>query len=104
NLIAFMLSENYAPLENRLNAIYHRLLKVPIYYDAAKSEIRNPVLILSALAIDQNLGSIPTFETDLVDSIKKSNLTEEDKGKLMKATGRAIAAIHGYVTYLKEYS
>lgn len=101
NLIAFMLSENYEPLDKRLEAIFYRLNKIPLYYNAAKNQIDNPALVLTDLAIDQNMGSIPIFENDLVDSIKKSTLSENHKSKMMKAIGRSIAAIKDFVSFLK---
>jgi len=101
-LIAFMLSENYEALNDRLDAIYHRMIKIPLYYDAAKTQIRNPALVLTDLAIDQNLGGLSIFETDLVDSIKKSTLPQEQKTKMMRATQNSIAAIKDFVSFLKN--
>jgi hypothetical protein len=68
--IAFMLAENYAPLSTRLKAIYQRLTKIPAYYEAAKGQLKNPALVLTDLAIQQNLGGLSVFESDLRDSLK----------------------------------
>ncbi len=99
--IAFMLAENYAPLSNRLKAIYQRLTKIPAYYEAAKGQIKNPALVLTDLAVQQNLGGLSVFESDLRDSLKKSDLPVAEKEAIQKASQQAVAAINGYVQFLK---
>jgi uncharacterized protein (DUF885 family) len=99
--IAFMLAENYAPLSTRLKAIYQRLTKIPAYYEAAKGQLKNPALVLTDLAIQQNLGGLSVFESDLRDSLKKSDLSVAEKEALQKASQQAVAAINGYVQFLK---
>ena len=99
--IAFMLAENYAPLSTRLKAIYQRLTKIPAYYEAAKGQLKNPALVLTDLAIQQNLGGLSVFESDLRDSLKKSELPASEKEAIQKASQQAIAAINGYVQFLK---
>jgi hypothetical protein len=42
-LIAFMLSENYAPLSKRLQDCYKRMEQIPAYYKAAAEQLKNPV-------------------------------------------------------------
>ncbi len=99
--IAFMLAEHYAPLSTRLKAIYQRLTKIPAYYEAAKVQLKNPALVLTDLAIQQNLGGLSVFESDLRDSLKKSDLPASEKDAIQKASQQAIAAINGYVQFLK---
>lgn len=102
-LFAFMLSENYAPLEERLQDIQFRLKKVPFYYEAAKENLRNPVLILTDLAKSQNMGGLSVFEKDLKDSIQASKLANADKKKMLSSTDAAISAVKGYVNFLENY-
>lgn len=99
--IAFMLAENYAPLNTRLQAIHQRLAKVPAYYEAAKGQVRNPALVLSDLAIQQNLGGLSVFTTDLRDSLKKSDLPTAERAAIQSAADEAVKAINGYVSFLK---
>ncbi len=100
-LLAFMLSENYAPLSQRLQDCYKRMLRVPAYYTAAKAQIRNPVPELTALAIDQNTGGLSVFEKDFADSIRLSILSPEEKDKMTAAARAASEAVKDYITFLK---
>lgn len=100
--IAFMLSENYAPLSQRLQDCYKRMLQVPAYYQAAQQELKNPVDELKALAIDQNTGGLYVFEKDFVDSVAKSNFPQAQKDTMIAASKRAADAVKGYVTFLKN--
>lgn len=100
--IAFMLAENYAPLHDRLRAIEQRIAKIPAYYEAAKGQITSPALVLTDLAIQQNLGGLSVFEVDLRDSLKKSNLPATEKAAIQAKADQAVKAIKGFVTFLKE--
>jgi uncharacterized protein (DUF885 family) len=100
--IAFMLSENYAPLAQRLQDSYKRILQVPAYYEAAKQQLKNPVDELKALAIDQNTGGLYVFEKDFVDSVAKSSFPQAQKDSMIAASKRAAEAVKGYVTFLKN--
>ncbi|PSK90767.1 DUF885 domain-containing protein [Taibaiella chishuiensis] len=100
-LLAFMLSENYAPLSQRLQYCYKRMLQVPAYYAAAKVQLRNPVPELTALAIDQNSGGLSILEKDFTDSVKLCILPAEEKDKMLAAAKAASAAVKDYITFLK---
>lgn len=99
---AFILTENYAPLNERLRSIKGRLVNVPQYYQTAKSTIINPVPELLGLAIDQNLGGLSVFENDLKDSLKVSSLDDSEKKLITERAGKAITAIKDYAKWLKE--
>ncbi|WP_220417475.1 DUF885 domain-containing protein [Dyadobacter frigoris] len=99
---AFILTENYAPLNERLRSIKGRLVNVPEYYKAAKSVIINPVPELLGLAVDQNLGGLSVFENDLLDSLKVSTLDASEKKQIIERSGKAVAAIKDYTKWLKE--
>lgn len=100
-LLAFMLSENYAPLSRRLQDCYKRMQQVPAYYAAAKAQLVNPVPELTALAIDQNSGGLAVLEKDFTDSVKLSILPAEEKEKMITAAKAASAAVKDYITFLK---
>ncbi|MCO6494506.1 MAG: DUF885 domain-containing protein [Bacteroidetes bacterium] len=103
-LIAVMLSENYAPIEKRLHDIHLRMKKIPSYYEAAKQNIKNPVVILTDLAKNQNIGGLTTFEKDLKDSIQNSNLLPEKKQEILLEISNTVAAIQDYVKFLDTLS
>lgn len=100
-LLAFMLSENYAPLSQRLQDCYKRMLRVPAYYAAAKAQIQNPVTELTELAIDQNTGGLSVLEKDFADSVRISILSAEEKDKMLATAKAASDAVKDYVVFLK---
>lgn len=99
--IAFMLSENYAPLSQRLQDCYKRIGQIPAYYKAAAEQLKNPVDELKALAIDQNTGGLYVLEKDFVDSVGKSDFPKEQKDLMIASAKKAADAVKGYITFLK---
>ncbi|MFA6057426.1 MAG: DUF885 domain-containing protein [Taibaiella sp.] len=100
--IAFMLSENYAPLSQRLQDCYKRIEQIPAYYKAAAEQLKNPVDELKALAIDQNTGGLYVLEKDFMDSVAKSDFPKEQKDLMIASAKKAADAVKGYVTFLKN--
>ena len=72
-----MLNNNYDTLPVRLHNFYLKMKNIPAYYEAAKKQIKNPTVEHTQLAIDQNLGGLSVFETDLEDALKKDNPKKE---------------------------
>jgi len=101
-LIAFMLSENYAPLTDRLRAAYKRLQQVPGYYAGAMQKWNNAVTELQQLAIDQNAGGLYVLEKDFPDSVKKAGFPAAERDSMLNAAARAAAAVKEYVAFLKN--
>lgn len=101
NTFAFILNENYAPLETRLRSFGSRLQAVPAYYEAAKKQINNPVPELTSLAIDQNNGGLSVFEKDFVDSLKKTTIPAAEQTALVANAKAAAKAIRDYADWLK---
>jgi uncharacterized protein (DUF885 family) len=99
---AEIINNNYAPLAQRLAAVKERLKFVPAYYEAAKKNIQNPTAEHTALAIDQNTGGLSVFEVDLVEALKKSSISAQEKEKISSLSKDAISAIQSYCSYLKE--
>jgi len=81
---AFILNEHYAPLATRLKSFYQKMANIPAYYEEAKKQIKNPVVELTSLAVDQHLNGVPVIEKDFADSLKKNqhpgNGTKTDAG------------------------
>ena len=102
-LIAFMLSEKYAPLADRLKDCYKRIQQIPAYYEAARQQLKNPVAELKQLGIDQNEGGLYVLEKDFADSLKLANFPQAEKDSMLAAAKAAAAAVKGYVAYLKSW-
>ena len=54
------------------------------------------------LAIDQNLGGLSVFETDLFDALTKSKLSEMEKKSILDKSKLAVASIKNYAEWLKK--
>lgn len=101
NTFAFILNENYAPLESRLRSFASRLQQVPAYYEAAKKQIKDPVPELRLLAIDQNNGGLSVFEKDFADSLKKTAIPAAEQAVMVTNAKLAAKAIREYADWLK---
>lgn len=101
NTFAFILNENYAPLETRLRSFASRLRNIPAYYEAAKKQIKDPVPELTSLAIDQNNGGLSVFEKDFADSLKKTGIPAAEQAAMISSAKTATKAIRDYAVWLK---
>lgn len=101
NTFAFILNENYAPLESRLRSFSIRLQQVPAYYEAAKKQIKDPVPELTSLAIDQNNGGLSVFEKDFADSLKKTSIPAAEQAAMVANANVAAKSIRAYADWLK---
>jgi uncharacterized protein (DUF885 family) len=99
-LFADILGNEYDLLDNRLRSFYRKLIFVPAYYEAAKKNIKNPTLEHTALAIEQNMGGISVFETDLKEALAKSSISDGEKTQYAAAAALAVTAIKDYAEWL----
>ncbi|AMR34665.1 hypothetical protein A0256_24105 [Mucilaginibacter sp. PAMC 26640] len=98
---AVILNEHYAPLDKRLKSFYQRLAFVPAYYKEAEKQIKNPVVELTSLAIDQHLNGVSVIESDFADSLKKSKISTAEQKQMLDRARTAAEAIKSYATWLK---
>jgi uncharacterized protein (DUF885 family) len=99
---AKMINEQYAPLDERLRNLYKRLVRVDDYYAAAKSNIKQPTIVHTTLAISQNRGAAEVFGAAVIDSIDKSGLSSQEKVDLKTAVEEAKQAVLGYADWLEK--
>jgi uncharacterized protein (DUF885 family) len=99
---ALLLTERYAPLDQRLHSFGVKLKNVPAYYQAARKNIDKPTIVHTDLAIDQNEGLMEIFGQMLQDSLKKSNLSKEEKAQIIMDAQQAKYAILDYVGWLRQ--
>ncbi|SDS08683.1 Uncharacterized conserved protein, DUF885 familyt [Mucilaginibacter mallensis] len=98
---AYILNEHYAPLAKRLRNFYQKMANIPDYYKEAEKQIKNPVVELTNLAIDQHLNGVGTFEKDFADSLKKSNIPEAEQKQMLDRAAVSATAIRGFAAFLK---
>ena len=99
---AEILAGNYDSLDVRLRNFYLKMANIPAYYEAAKKNIKNPTIEHTQLAIEQNLGGISVFETDLHDALNKVKFGEHEKQSIEATAKTAIAAIKDFADWLKN--
>ncbi len=99
---AYIINEPYDKLEKRLANIQKKLQNVTAFYDAAKANLSHPAKELTALAIQQNQGGISVFETDLMDSLKVSKLSQQQKDAITTSAKTAITSIKDYINWLES--
>lgn len=99
---AEILNGNYDSLDVRLRNFYLKMANIPAYYEAAKKNIKNPTLEHTQLAIDQNLGGISVFETDLKDALNKVKFGEHEKQSIEATAKASVAAIKDFADWLKK--
>ena len=99
---AYILNEHYAPLDKRLNSFYQRMAAIPAYYKEAEKQIKNPVVELTNLAVEQHEGGLSVIESDFADSLKKTNIPEATKKLMLDRAKLSVDAIKGFTAFLKN--
>ena len=97
-----ILSQNYAPLDERLKTLSKHLQHADAYYAAALSMVYQPTKEHTDLAIKQNEGSLGVFGAGLADSIKASTLSQPEKDTLQAHVSLTVTAIKNYVAGLTK--
>ena len=97
---AQIINEDFAPLDERLISVIARLENVPAYYEAARSNISDPTLEHTQLAIMQNQGAFSVLSDALVKQVADSGLTAEQKSLFTTRFNAATAAITLHIEWL----
>jgi len=97
---ARQLDTEYAPYDTRLAHVLKRLDSVPAYYAAAKSNIDNPTLEHTTLALERNQAALDVFNDELLTRVDASTLSPSDKTLFKTRVIAARAAINDYVAFL----
>ena len=98
----YILTQNYAPLTERLKILSRHLQHSDEYYAAALHTLSRPTKEYTALAIQQNQGSLDVLGTGLSDSIKASALNQAEKDTLQQHIGLTTQAIKNYMNALQK--
>lgn len=99
---AEILNGNYDSLDVRLRNFNLKMANIPVFYETAKKNIKNPTAEHTLLAIDQNLGGVSVFEKDFHEALNKVHFGAHEQ-QMMEANAReAIKAIKGYAEWLKK--
>lgn len=97
-----LLTQSYAPLNQRLQMLSKHLQHADAYYNAAIKMIDHPTKEYTQLAVQQNQGSLDVFGKSLQDSIKASSLSEAEKDTLQNHILLTTTAIKNYIDFLQK--
>lgn len=100
--ISELLNNKNETLENKVRAAVTKVGKFEAYYNAAKSNIKNPTKEHTELAISQLKGTIGFLETSLVDSINTAKLGPHESDKYNADVKIGITQIKNYVAFLED--
>jgi uncharacterized protein (DUF885 family) len=98
----YIISQPWAPLDERLRILSKRLQNADAYYAAAFKTLRNPTKEHTGMAASQNEGGLSVFGKSLTDSINASHLTVAEKDALNANVTKAVTAIKGYIASLQQ--
>ena len=101
-IINLILNTDFAPLDERIELVRSRLLQVPAYYRAAKSNIERPTLEHVELALVRNRGALSSLGKPLEARIADAGLSESESGQFMSILMPAREAIEGWIEFLES--
>jgi uncharacterized protein (DUF885 family) len=101
-LVFIMLTRDYAPLENRMDAIASRLENVPRYLKEFRSrfEKSTPVKLWTEVALESAQGTIPLFQSLL--QIAKGQVSEKTYDRLSHAVEKLAPELEKHVKWLNS--
>ena len=97
-----LLARDFAPLDERLESVRHRLTGIPAILDAAKKVLKTPPKIYTETALQQNAGTIGLIRDELKVFIAQSGWTAEKKEALKAAQDSAVTALQSFGEWLQK--
>ncbi len=94
-----LIARDFAPLSTRLANVKARLNQIPDVVAAAKTNLKNPPLVYTKTAIDQNKGVISLIREELQMFVDKE---PSMKAEIAPSQARAIAALTDYGNWLEK--
>ncbi len=94
-----LIARDFAPLSMRLANVKARLNQIPDVVTAAKTNLKNPPLVYTKTAIDQNKGVISLIREELQMFVDKE---PSMKAEIAPSQARAIAALTDYGNWLEK--
>ncbi|MBY6188627.1 DUF885 domain-containing protein [Marinobacter hydrocarbonoclasticus] len=99
---ARLMNEEYADLDTRLKAVLGRMANVNAFYSVARTNIQNPTLEHTQLAILQNKGGLAVFDETMLAKAKASGLSDGEKALFEQRYLQTRQAIISFISYLEN--
>ncbi|SNC64658.1 Uncharacterized conserved protein, DUF885 familyt [Hymenobacter gelipurpurascens] len=100
--VAEILNGRYQPLDRRLRSISLKISRAADYYEAAKTNIKQPTREHTNLAIQQTQGGLDVFGKALQDSIARSGLSAAEKKDITDRIATTRLVMDEYVRFLQQ--
>jgi uncharacterized protein (DUF885 family) len=100
--IYVLLARDFAPLDERLESVRHRLIRIPAVLDAARKVLKTPPKIYTETALQQNTGTIGLIRDELNVYIAQSGWTAEKKEALKAAQDSAVGALRSFGEWMQK--
>ena len=100
--IYVLLARDFAPLDERLESVRHRLIRIPAVLDAALKVLKTPPKIYTETALQQNTGTIGLIRDELNVYIAQSGWTAEKKEALKAAQDSAVGALRSFGEWMQK--
>ena len=98
--LSLLLNTDFAPEDERLRLVKQRLEAVPAYYAAARTNIVQPTLEHTELAITQNRGALTVLDEALMERVNASGLSASERAQFELSLNAARAAIGDWIDWL----
>ncbi len=102
--LAVILDTAYAPLEQRVHAATARLADAPAYYAAALRSLQRPTREHTALAIEQNQGTLQWLGGEFEQRTAGASLDTRDRARVASVAKAAQTSVQGYIDALQRLS
>jgi uncharacterized protein (DUF885 family) len=99
--IMYLLTQNFAPAEERLKNVIERVKQIPRLIEQAKLNIRDAPEIHIETALRQNRGNIGILKNDLVKFIDTLDISDELRGEVEKVRSRSIKVLEEFGRWLE---
>lgn len=100
--IYVLLARDFAPLDERLESVRHRLIRIPAILDAARKVLKTPPKIYTETALQQNTGTIGLIRDELNVYVAESGWTAEKKEALKAAQDSAVGALRSFGEWMQK--
>lgn len=97
-----LLKGRFAPLNERLLAIYGRLPYISEYYAIAQQQLTQPTKEHIEMGIQQNEGTLTLLQDELADSLAAADIDNAVKAEFQERIDSAAGAVKGYLSFLKR--
>ncbi len=96
------LTEDYAPMQTRLEHIISRIEQIPHLLNDVKAYLKDADPLYIKTAVEENDGNIDLIENTIAKEISASDKNGELKARFNKISPVAIAALKGYSNWLQD--